>query len=587
MSSGEQIPCQRQELPGEVGSLARAWHASCTRAATVSTQLASFAGRAQRLYRRGPWFHLVCAAISAVCLLQIVQMRFGRDQGIYAMVAATILDGGMPYRDAWDFKPPGIYLIYALAQLVFGRNEWGIRIIEALSLASLWPAFRAISKRLAVDERVGALAAALVVLMEAELEFWHTAQPETFGGVLTIWAIALVLHRQGRGKLLAAGLLLGLASLMKPHFGAGAVVAAVWLALEAKRETGDWTIAWQRGASVLGLAALPALVVVAWFAARGALGELVATLFVFAPGYVATTFHAKELPSLLYNAVVGTACGFSALIPLGVLLGFRSLLAESPLAKSGLALISAMVVPQAIGIALQAKFFPYHHAGLLPLFGLLAAPGLVAAWSFASTRWGLAGRLGAVGCAGFLIAAASSTRDLPESFLKRSVHRLWSVAFDTAEQRERVAERLYTVADVSYGANMEVVRWVVEQTSEDQYVYLWGFEPFVYFAAERRPGSRFIYNVPQRGQWCKGWARPSLMQDLERTRPTVIAVVRHDIFPVVTGDVLDSQTSLQDFPELRALLTTQYQLVNRIQDFDLYRRVEPKGQSEEVEARLP
>src|SRR5882724_9164740 len=55
--------------------------------------------------------------------VQISMFKYGRDQGIYATVAATMLRGGMPYRDAWDFKPPGIYVIYALARAVFGPGQ--------------------------------------------------------------------------------------------------------------------------------------------------------------------------------------------------------------------------------------------------------------------------------------------------------------------------------------------------------------------------------------------------------------------------------------------------------------------------------
>ncbi|MFO0661794.1 MAG: hypothetical protein U0165_18475 [Polyangiaceae bacterium] len=46
-------------------------------------------------------------------LLQLCLFQYGRDQGIYAVVADAMRQGLAPYRDAWDFKPPGIFLIYA------------------------------------------------------------------------------------------------------------------------------------------------------------------------------------------------------------------------------------------------------------------------------------------------------------------------------------------------------------------------------------------------------------------------------------------------------------------------------------------
>ena len=61
-------------------------------------------------------------AVSAMLpwLALLLTFGFGRDHGIYATVAAVMLDGGMPYRDAWDFKPPGIYYVYAAVRAVLG-----------------------------------------------------------------------------------------------------------------------------------------------------------------------------------------------------------------------------------------------------------------------------------------------------------------------------------------------------------------------------------------------------------------------------------------------------------------------------------
>jgi NADH:ubiquinone oxidoreductase subunit 3 (subunit A) len=56
----------------------------------------------------------------------------GRDSGIFAYTAKVVLDGGVPYRDAWDNKPPMVYYINALAFAVFGVNRWALWIIEII-----------------------------------------------------------------------------------------------------------------------------------------------------------------------------------------------------------------------------------------------------------------------------------------------------------------------------------------------------------------------------------------------------------------------------------------------------------------------
>jgi hypothetical protein len=57
------------------------------------------------------------------------------DQGIYQYVARVILDGGLPYRDAWDHKQPLTYMIYALGLLITNNSFWGIWVVELFLLA--------------------------------------------------------------------------------------------------------------------------------------------------------------------------------------------------------------------------------------------------------------------------------------------------------------------------------------------------------------------------------------------------------------------------------------------------------------------
>src|SRR5690606_2033536 len=70
------------------------------------------AHRSENLARRckdamPPRRHLLAAmAFAGVAALLLISFAHGRDQGIYAAVGRTILEGGVPYRDAFDFKPP-------------------------------------------------------------------------------------------------------------------------------------------------------------------------------------------------------------------------------------------------------------------------------------------------------------------------------------------------------------------------------------------------------------------------------------------------------------------------------------------------
>ena len=57
-------------------------------------------------------FWLLFCALVAVRVPSLAQPA-GADQGLYAYVGQRILAGEVPYRDAWDQKPPAIHYTYA------------------------------------------------------------------------------------------------------------------------------------------------------------------------------------------------------------------------------------------------------------------------------------------------------------------------------------------------------------------------------------------------------------------------------------------------------------------------------------------
>src|SRR6185436_9637455 len=56
----------------------------------------------------------------------------GGDQFLYSYVAGRVLDGGVPYRDAFEQKPPGIFGVYAL-MWGFWPNESVVAAADVLA----------------------------------------------------------------------------------------------------------------------------------------------------------------------------------------------------------------------------------------------------------------------------------------------------------------------------------------------------------------------------------------------------------------------------------------------------------------------
>ena len=90
---------------------------------------------------------VVLAALSLAVL--IPNHPAGRDPaedtGVFFYAAQRLLDGGMPYRDIWDHKPPGVYLVDALG-LAIGR-ETGVWLVQlALLVVAAVLGYRALQR---------------------------------------------------------------------------------------------------------------------------------------------------------------------------------------------------------------------------------------------------------------------------------------------------------------------------------------------------------------------------------------------------------------------------------------------------------
>lgn len=525
---------------------------------------------------RDAWLGRAAWIVIALAALQVLLFGFGRDQGIYAVVGDALLDGKMPYRDAWDFKPPGIYFVFAAAEALFGKAMSSIRLLEIAGLVALVFAFRRLGRVLFGSETAGLVGGALAVLIHAELEFWHTAQPESFGGMLTVFALVLVTGSAVSGSTAGerlrgaavAGALFGCAFLLKPPLGGGVIVCAAYLARAEWLRTSTWKAAARPVIAAAVGSFCPILLVVSWFWIRGALPALRWTLFEFTPGYTTLGWHGTP-QGLLWYAFTELLFGFSYVLPLGIALAI-ALPTTSDREREGMMLVAGITCVHLTGIALQAKFFQYHYSATLMLLSLVGGLGLYKGWRWLSGR-SVAFTLAYVTVVVVLAEIRVALRHNPGTFWERSASRM-AFLIARVPARDELDAKLYRVADYDLGLDRRAARDVARLSAPDDSIFVWGFEPALYWFSERRPASRFIYDVPQRVEWQRDVARRDLLSDLRRDPPRVIVVQHGDAFRYVTGDDDDSAESLSTFPELATMLKDDFRFVESVEDLDLYVR---------------
>jgi len=521
---------------------------------------------------------ILLGLLSALLLAQLLDFGYGRDQALYAVVSDAILRGDAPYRDAWDFKPPGIYFTYAFARAVFGQSVSAVRMLEALGLVSLFFAYAVFSRRHVGSRRAGILGASAAILAYVPLEFWYTGQPEGFGAIALAWALVCATYepppsagRRGQVRQFAAwagaASLYTLAALLKPPLGGGILVSFAVVLASRWRTRGASGRARALGLPALAFAAggaLPLLATLAYFTATSALADLYEALFVFAPGYTALQLEVTPLPALLQRTLLEwlfrtapyNVVALPALFLLPVLHSRERL---------AVAHVLGVIAFSLLGVALQAKFFLYHYAAVLPLTGLLAGWGY---WKLWIRVRGSA--LAALAAAAVLAAVTlDAVPGLPNSrpFWSRTAKRLSTLSQPAL--RTPVRDVLYSLGDVDARSNREVAEWLEQNTPEDSTLFVWGFEPAIYLLSRRRPASRYVHDVPQRTAWAKQKSRRILIEELTASPPAIVVVVREDRLPWVTGNRQDSFESLRDFPELLEMLRSRYRLAKRIDDLEI------------------
>ena len=285
----------------------------------------------------------------------------------------------------------------------------------------------------------------------------------------------------------------------------------------------------------------------------------------FTPGYTRATSGVWSASEAFYYALQEAFFRFTPLAAFGVVAAISTRPMHSR-EREGLFVLLGVVSINLAGVVIQAKFFQYHYAATLPLIAFVAGLGYYKLWR----RCVAAGVGSVLAFVAFTLVALSMrtlVHDLGTSFWDRSLKRL-----EHPFSRVELDRELASVADYNLGADRDVALEVQSRVPANGRVLVWGFEPVIYWLAERQPATRFLYDVPQRAEWQRAHARERLLSDLRHTPPAMIVVQHGDRFRWVTGDELDSAQALTEFPELRHLIDTSYQAAGSVEDFDLYEK---------------
>src|SRR5882724_5066206 len=464
------------------------------------------------------------------------------SEAMYSVVANEIVDGGRPYADAVERKPPLLFWTYAAVFKIAGKFNWKALHIVALVWTLCAMAGLYVIGRELFDRNTG-LIAALFYSVFQPWGLWSnlSADGEMLMNLPIIWAWAIAFRRNSspmRPELFAAGALLGAAFLLKQPAAIAAVPLGIYLLLPSYRASRSLT----RTNSIIQAATLTA----GFFAALG-----LVTIILWKQGIlheaVYWTIAGNDVPHVFWQkGVVRTLAFLAACLPLviGSIMACRDAdeiwAGKMPERRALLGLLAA----SAIGAAAGARFYPHYYVQLIPPLALLAATYYARLWS--------------------------RTIQPPHWLLRPRVTYAW------------LALTLITLSIMHWTGlaphrlPSEVGRYLFTHSKPEDRIFVWGQKVNIYLEAHRRPASRYITTFPLTGYVFGGpipgfdtrsrilpGAWSTLQQDFARHPPIYIIDLQ--------SDPTTAQYPVKNFPILAKLLAERYQLVAYTAEGVIYR----------------
>ncbi|MBI3663582.1 MAG: glycosyltransferase family 39 protein [Acidobacteria bacterium] len=468
----------------------------------------------------------------------------------------VVLEGGAPYREAWNVKAPGVYFAYALSILLSGKSALGIRIFDLLWQCATALVLAGAGARMFRSERAGLFAGFGYLLVYYSQNYWNWAEAD---GLISLPLAAgfLFLLRgmesdRGRDWGLAA-FWVGLAALFKLIFGfvGVAMLAAAFVKPPAWRG-----LLLRRVAPLAVGVSLPLLATAAYLRSHGALDEFLLTQFVVAPeltGRLRALVHAGCIVKSLVRPVLLPLyiVFFLAVYSLGRTLR-RRMEWRVPAVFCG-----AWFLTGALTLVLHGAYFGYH---FLPLFAPLAVLAGSAFETITDKLWPLKlSRKSLLALAGLGLLCL-----MPVVKLGQRAYFSWQVLSGRAPA---VAWR-------------ELGTYLRERTKPDDQIFVWGNVPALYLYAERRSCSRFIFSYFLSLQWKRVNYQPAFLAELRAGKPRYFVLIKEGKPNACSGHEIGALEAFERFSELKQIVAGEYETEKETVDYIVYRRRTEKASEE-------
>src|ERR1700689_183712 len=204
--------------------------------------------------RQGTWLTFLVVGLSCIFVYLQVFILPGTprlasgDQAIYLQDATRMVDGEMIYRDYDHFTFPGTDFLYATLFKWFGVRAWIPQAMLVVLGGSMTWLIIFISKKLMAGATVYLPA---LLFITRPFSSYLDAPHHWYGLVATTAALAVLLAERTPARLVAAGVLVGVATFFTQTMALLIVGFALFLLWERRLDRQAWSVLWKREVSLL------------------------------------------------------------------------------------------------------------------------------------------------------------------------------------------------------------------------------------------------------------------------------------------------------------------------------------------------
>jgi 4-amino-4-deoxy-L-arabinose transferase-like glycosyltransferase len=514
------------------------------------------------------------ALVAILGLTFLLRMKFWNqpfqmDEGVYAYIGWGMLDGLVPYKDVFDHKPPGIYLLYSLVFLLTEPSTINVKVFASIYTLGTTLAVFLLARKVA-GTKAGCLSALLFGIFSCGPKIEGGGVNTEIFMILPYTLAAYFLLRAAetdkRRSYFLAGLFTGLACTIKQV----AVVNVLWIAAFLlfriwRRRTGKRVsdIAADAAAVAVGMV-LPWIPFALYFYVQDGLHEFFYWQVNFNFAYMdrGVKYLANHAILLKQMKIILSE---NSILWLLVLVGLSSLwrqvsepegsdsdtMRQPSEKREVLLLMATWPLFSFLGIAMGGRYYGHYFIQLIPSLAVLGGVGLIAVVQALRFK----GKEVFRQPSRILLAALIIWSCV--LFVKTNAP--YYLRYDA----EQISFRVYGTP--LFSVTRFVGKYLRERTQPDDLIYVWAVNPEINFYALRKSPSPFL--VHSTAFTKLPWdTYEEVIQSLHRAPPRYIVAMQ----------------GMSKFPALKSYVSQNYQKekdadlekLKQIFAFEVYRRNE-------------